>query len=819
MCLLCSRCHRGFSSGSGLTRHQMYSTRCKLNMHRDITNNLAQKPRTLPYGFDEGSGPFPISDSVEPPNYVYPDYEPDDIETYGENSQDVHNTVLIHPDEIDERGGTIYSMSLCYNSDIPKLKENKYYPWINKHEFWITEWVLTTANISHKAANALLRYMHEHVRETTNIRIRNVRDIYQLISKASWSALKWRQINIVGITATPDTPQVYCRNVLEVIKSLFGNPMFCGEMHFRAERVFDENGKRLYNEIWTSDWWWEIQSKLPSGSTVIPIMLNSDATHLDILGRQKVHPMYITIGNIPKKIRRKSSRHAILLLGYLPILMCTPQERKQRIFKEAKYQIFHHGIKVILEQLIPIAKTGMMIPGPDGKIRCCFPILASYSVDYPEACMICRIKQGLCVRCNVSKDSLHDLTTTWSGRRSNDTSKYFRDYGSMLDKEPCLSSDESELSSDIEEENILNRDDNTYQSDEDGSVLDYESDTTPAQDKQNRDNDNVDHMIVTIDTNDYHIYHNMPNTLWDWNLTDIHQCMTPDKLHEIDKGIFCHLLNWFTMMVKEHYGSAGLQEIDWRFDAIPSFTGLQHFPRGITGSSALNAKDYRQIGKVILPIVTELLPDAAPVATFYHFLQWWYLIGKTSHSEDTIAEVKSQLTAFSKYVEVFKQYSKTSFNFPKFHSMVHYISFITSRGSMDNFTTEHFEHQHILDVKIPFRHSNKKTPIIQMLSWISQRDIVIQKREYLRLQDHDPKTSHDILEEDSAHNRLGSPRKPEEFLNIDEVERQYNFRCLHLSIQSWVHNYLQDGIGKNGTLKRVKRSRLPKLLNANVSNL
>jgi hypothetical protein len=96
---------------------------------------------------------------------------------------------------------------------------------------------------------------------------------------------------------------------------------------------------------------------------------------------------------------------------------------------------------------------------------------------------------------------------------------------------------------------------------------------------------------------------------------------------------------------------------------------------------------------------------------------------------------------------------------------------------------------------------------------------VIQKHEYLQLQDHDPKTSHDILEEDIAHNRLGSPRQPEGFLNIDEVERRYNFRCLHLSIQSWVHNYLQDGIGKNGMLKRVKRSRLPKLLNANVSNL
>ena len=34
---------------------------------------------------------------------------------------------------------------------------------------------------------------------------------------------------------------------------------------------------------------------------------------------------------------------------------------------------------------------------------------------------------------------------------------------------------------------------------------------------------------------------------------------------------------------------------------------------------------------------------------------------------------------------------------------------------------------------------------------------------------------------------------------------------MHLGIQSWVHNYLQGGIGKNGRLKRVKRSHLSKL--------
>ena len=56
-----------------------------------------------------------------------------------------------------------------------------------------------------------------------------------------------------------DIPQVYCRNVLEVVKSLFGNPKFDGEIHFCAEKIYDDDGKCLYNEIWMTDWWWDVQ--------------------------------------------------------------------------------------------------------------------------------------------------------------------------------------------------------------------------------------------------------------------------------------------------------------------------------------------------------------------------------------------------------------------------------------------------------------------------------------------------------------------------------------------------------------------------------
>src|SRR5579871_1172521 len=89
---------------------------------------------------------------------------------------------------------------------------------------------------------------------------------------------------------------------------------------------------------------------------------------------------------------------------------------------------------------------------------------------------------------------------------------------------------------------------------------------------------------------------------------------------------------------------------------------------------------------------------------------------------------------------------------------------------------------------------------------------MIQKCEYLSLQEQ----SCGIVNKYFGSYSLGSPRKPQTFLSIDTVEQNYGFCNFYLSIQSWVYNYLHDGIGKNRVLKRVKRSYLPKLHDAYI---
>ena len=141
-----------------------------MNMDQDIINNLVSKSQ-LVFSFEEGIIYFLILNSIEPANITSPDNKSSNIIVLTEHIQSNHDTDVIPLDEVDEYSQHIYIISLWNKIDIPELKENKYYPWVNQYKFWITEQLLTKVNISHKVANKLFNFMSEYRKEIKNIHI------------------------------------------------------------------------------------------------------------------------------------------------------------------------------------------------------------------------------------------------------------------------------------------------------------------------------------------------------------------------------------------------------------------------------------------------------------------------------------------------------------------------------------------------------------------------------------------------------------------------------------------------------------------------
>src|SRR5438874_10902288 len=90
------------------------------------------------------------------------------------------------------------------------------------------------------------------------------------------------------------------------------------------------------------------------GSKLLSIILYSDATNVNALGKKNLHPIYMSIGNI--KNWRRNKPNAKQLLGYLPILKASDNtEKKSENFKIAVLKAFHKSLEVLLDPFLSLS--------------------------------------------------------------------------------------------------------------------------------------------------------------------------------------------------------------------------------------------------------------------------------------------------------------------------------------------------------------------------------------------------------------------------------------------------------------------------------
>ncbi|KAJ7463807.1 hypothetical protein B0H11DRAFT_2309570 [Mycena galericulata] len=191
---------------------------------------------------------------------------------------------------------------------------------------------------------------------------------------------------------------LYSRDILACVRALFGDKDFAPYLFVLPERHYADADKtiRLYHNMHTAKWWWSTQKAVEKdnpGATIIPILLSSDKTQLTVFGNRSAYPVYMTIGNIPKEIRRKPSRRAYVLLAYLPT------SRLNHIKNDASRRrtlanLFHACLSHITAPLREAGIKGIPVSSGDGKIRRCHPIVACYIGDYPEQVLVTCVKTG-----------------------------------------------------------------------------------------------------------------------------------------------------------------------------------------------------------------------------------------------------------------------------------------------------------------------------------------------------------------------------------------------------------------------------------------
>ncbi|KAI0027336.1 hypothetical protein K488DRAFT_61896 [Vararia minispora EC-137] len=211
-----------------------------------------------------------------------------------------------------------------------------------------------------------------------------------------------------------ETFELYMRDIIPCIRSLFGDPELSKHLLLAPERHYSDADRtlRIYCEMNTGKWWWSAQAAVEAslpGATIVPLIFSSDKTQLTVFGNKTAYPVYVTIGNIPKDIRSKPSRRAQILVAYLPtskLDTITNKAARRRTLAN----LFHECMRQIVAPLKSAGVTGVAMARGDGVWHQCHPLYVTFVGDYPEQVLVASTISGDCPKCIVPHAALGDST-------------------------------------------------------------------------------------------------------------------------------------------------------------------------------------------------------------------------------------------------------------------------------------------------------------------------------------------------------------------------------------------------------------------------
>jgi len=136
------------------------------------------------------------------------------------------------------------------------------------------------------------------------------------------------------------------------------------------------------------------------GATIIPLIVSSDKTKLALFRDKQAYPIYLTIGNIPKRIRRKVTSHAQILIGYIPVTKLS-SIHGITVCHRALANLFHACMQNTLGLISSYSETGLEMKCGNRVWQRCHLIFATFVGDYPEQLLVTCTYNSWCPKCKV----------------------------------------------------------------------------------------------------------------------------------------------------------------------------------------------------------------------------------------------------------------------------------------------------------------------------------------------------------------------------------------------------------------------------------
>ena len=108
---------------------------------------------------------------------------------------------------------------------------------------------------------------------------------------------------------------------------------------------------KIFGEPYEGDWWLETEMTLPPLNHLLSIILYSDVTTFDGLGKTSGYPVFLTLGNLPNWVRNLPETK--VLLGFLPKVQDSGIKTTD-VFRSLQCKAYHKCFDIILRPLLKI---------------------------------------------------------------------------------------------------------------------------------------------------------------------------------------------------------------------------------------------------------------------------------------------------------------------------------------------------------------------------------------------------------------------------------------------------------------------------------
>lgn len=269
------------------------------------------------------------------------------------------------------RGPTAHEVYAAQLNETLPEDAGFYSPWSSQLENDIVDWA-KQHNITGSALDHFLKI--KTVRDKLNLSFKTTSEMNNRIDSLPDTRPAFTRTEIKLDNVTYD---VYSRNILACIQALIGNPDFAELLVFLPEEHYikgkDSKPQRVFHDMHTGTWWPAAQAAVEEATkdphaTILPVVIASDKTQVTLFGNKAVYPVYMTLGQLPKEIRRKPSRQGWILLGYIPATSPTHIEGKTAR-RRATANLVHAALRIMVEPLIEAGRSGINVTTGAGDIQ------------------------------------------------------------------------------------------------------------------------------------------------------------------------------------------------------------------------------------------------------------------------------------------------------------------------------------------------------------------------------------------------------------------------------------------------------------------